>query len=110
MIFKGDFGLATSKFFLHAENVHPSGGQTDFMRQTSYVSQESREFSSLTSNNNMSLQTCMSNAQNDSISLSGAVGTALYVAPELLVPFTKNKFFYTQVNSSFSSLNTIEIN
>ena len=35
--------------------------------------------------------------QNDSTALSGAVGTALYVAPELLVPQTQNKFYYTQV-------------
>ena len=45
--------------------------------------------------------TSLSNPQLDSVSLSGAVGTALYVAPELLVPFTKNKFFYTQVRLLF---------
>jgi hypothetical protein len=34
----------------------------------------------------------------DSTSLSGNVGTALYVAPELLTPRGINKYLYTQVS------------
>lgn len=77
-----DFGLATSKFLLNTQPAG-SGEAGEIHRQNSQNFQDPNLISS-TSNQNI-----------DSISLSGAVGTALYVAPELLVPFTKNKFFYT---------------
>ena len=88
-----DFGLATSKFLLQTENNKPVGsgdGEANLQRQNSQNFQDPNNLTSLNSNNT-------SNPNLDSISMSGAVGTALYVAPELLVPFTKNKFFYTQV-------------
>ena len=85
-----DFGLATSKFFLQKtpENYKHMGSENadaDFARQRLLITQDSKNLTSL------------SNPQLDSVSLSGAFGTTLYVAPELLVPFIKNKFFYTQV-------------
>ncbi len=87
-----DFGLATSKFLI-VDNTKAHGeGETltSMQRQNSQSFQDPSLMSSMTSQN----------PTQDSISLSGAVGTALYVAPELLVPFTKNKFFYTQVGGS----------
>lgn len=82
-----DFGLATSRFLLQtdAARLTGSGEDTDMLRR-----QNSQNFGD--PNNLQSL----SNLNNDSISMSGAVGTALYVAPELLVPCSKNKFYYTQ--------------
>lgn len=87
-----DFGLATSKFLI-LDKTNETGENIGLQRQSSVNFQDPNTMNSLNSQTQ--------NAGQDSISLSGAVGTALYVAPELLVPFTKNKFFYTQVKNGF---------
>lgn len=84
-----DFGLATSPYLLQTDTTKPTGSTDDaaiLRRQTSQNFADPSNLQSLNSNVNI-----------DSISLSGAVGTALYVAPELLIPSAKNKYFYTQV-------------
>jgi serine/threonine protein kinase len=90
----GDFGLATSKF----QKVTPN---------TNYISgsNNSNEIQSANNNSNIAAS-IMSTSLNPDVctstngeflsQLSGAVGTALYVAPELLEPMKKNRFFYTQ--------------
>ncbi len=82
----GDFGLATTKLIIQKENHVTS----NMLSSLPHVS-SSNSVSAIPSNNNSNLNDAL-----DSTSLSGAVGTALYVAPELLTPACKNKFIYTQ--------------
>ena len=89
----GDFGLATTKLFLQKENTSKS-----LTNDTAILPQLLQK---VNSSSNLTFQSGQILSGNDSrhldsTSLSGAVGTALYVAPELLVPTTKNKFIYTQ--------------
>ena len=96
MKFKGDFGLATSRHLLQGDN--PSSGTGGFV--IGFTSSHSNQASlSLTGAN-----------INDSVSLSGAVGTTLYVAPELQTPCSKNKYFYTQVNLTSQKIITLKFN
>ena len=90
----GDFGLATTKLFLQKENTSKSLTGDSTLPAPSAIQR-------VLSNSNLTFQSGQMMSANDSrhldsTSLSGAVGTALYVAPELLVPTTKNKFIYTQ--------------
>ena len=83
----GDFGLATSRFRRQREHITaPNNGMFDIALE------ENVNLNSLTYASNNPYDSL----QLDSLSLSGAVGTALYVAPELLTPSSKNKFIYTQ--------------
>lgn len=87
----GDFGLATTKFKLQKENITAptnSGGMGDIVLEDNL-------------NSLLTLSNTNDSHQLDSMSLSGAVGTALYVAPELQTPSTKNKYIYSQVNAYF---------
>ena len=89
----GDFGLATTKLFLQKESTSKS--------LTNEVALAPSLLHKVNSSSNLTYQSGQIMSGNDSrhldsTSLSGAVGTALYVAPELLAPTTKNKFIYTQ--------------
>lgn len=94
----GDFGLATNKFLIQNENN--TSPNTSNLLPTSVAN--TGVSSSITNNASSAITMSSDNAlekdsrQLDSTSMSGAVGTALYVAPELLVPMSKNKYIYTQ--------------
>ncbi len=77
----GDFGLATSKMIPHA----PFDTKIIF-----------NEESSLTVSQNSSSLVVNDPQFNDSASMSGAIGTPSYTAPEIMEPSYKNKFIYTQ--------------
>jgi translation initiation factor 2-alpha kinase 4 len=85
----GDFGLATTKLIIQKENHHVTSNMLSSLPHVS----SSNSVSAIPSTNN---NTSNLNDVLDSTSLSGAVGTALYVAPDLLTPACKNKFIYTQ--------------
>lgn len=80
----GDFGLATSRFKIQKEHI-PVPGMCDIAVEDNAMSL------SLTHVTNTA-----DSLQHESECLSGAVGTALYVAPELMIPYKKNKYMYTQ--------------
>lgn len=83
----GDFGLATSKLIMQNDN-----------KKSLDISILGDNSASLIGNN---VGHSADSKQLDSVSMSGAVGTALYVAPELITPSNKNRFIYTQVKLSF---------
>ena len=83
----GDFGLATSKLIMQNDIKK-------FQDTTSILAGNGANLSG----NNVESEQCEDVRQVDSVSMSGAVGTALYVAPELITPSNKNRFIYTQVN------------
>ncbi len=89
----GDFGLATTKLFLQKDNTSKS--LTNETAINPHLLQKVNSSSNLTFQLGQ-IMSANDSRHLDSTSLSGAVGTALYVAPELLVPTTKNKFIYTQ--------------
>ena len=80
----GDFGLATSRFKIQKEHITVPG-MCDIAVEDNAMSL------SLTHVTNTA-----DSLQHESECLSGAVGTALYVAPELMIPYKKNKYMYTQ--------------
>ncbi len=95
----GDFGLATSKMMLQKENNNNSNSTSSTSALTSISTFNAAQpgiLSELSEHTNTGDYSSHQLNNNDSQSMSGAVGTALYVAPELLVPSAKNKFIYTQ--------------
>lgn len=91
----GDFGLATTKLLMHKDNSSASTTSNINNNQPNATNHLHANSNNSINNNNSSKLLLSSNA-NDSTSLSGAVGTALYVAPELLTPASKNKYNYNQ--------------
>ena len=86
----GDFGLATTKLIIKNEGL---------TNDVSIVVENSvNSFNSLRNSQAHSSNATTANDSAQASQLSGAVGTALYVAPELMTPSTKNKFIYTQVS------------
>jgi translation initiation factor 2-alpha kinase 4 len=115
----GDFGLATTKLFIQTELHHQASKSLTTETAAAAATTAAAAANGLpllllqqqanrnNSSSNLTFQSGGAAAaaatgqgqdsrQLDSTSLSGAVGTALYVAPELLVPTTRNKFVYTQ--------------
>jgi serine/threonine protein kinase len=92
----GDFGLATTKLLIHKENSSTSTTSNINNNNQSNIATNHLHVNSNNSINNNSSKLLLSSNANDSTSLSGAVGTALYVAPELLTPASKNKYNYNQ--------------
>ena len=93
----GDFGLATNKFLIQNENTSPNTSNmlapnTANLAISNSVTNNASSAITMSSDNALEKDS----RQLDSTSMSGAVGTALYVAPELLVPMSKNKYIYTQ--------------
>lgn len=80
----GDFGLATSRFKMQKEHI-TAPGMCDIALEDNAVSLSLTHVTNPTDS-----------LQHDSQCLSGAVGTALYVAPELMIPYKKNKYMYSQ--------------
>ena len=102
----GDFGLATilqSDPTIAATNANananansnaiPTNQQTN---STNNSTLNSNNMFSLSANSDMNNKYSLTNDSHHSLTLSGAVGTALYVAPELLVLSAKKKYVYTQ--------------
>lgn len=91
----GDFGLATTKLVIQNDHL---------ANETTFLTIGDNNSVSMSNSHKGSLSNNVVNASgaNDSASMSGAVGTALYVAPELEVPSTKNKYVYTQVFNELS--------
>lgn len=94
----GDFGLATSNFILPKDATNSNATNSALFNtgvsSSFQTSNNQSNANSTTDNRFTSILTNDSHLSGNA--LSGAVGTALYVAPELLAPSTKNKYIYTQ--------------
>lgn len=90
----GDFGLATTRLMATqaegADVATTSSTAASATPTTNHMDDSHPQSSHL-----------MSSQLDSAASLSGAVGTALYVAPELMTP-NKNRYIYTQVSFNFN--------
>lgn len=96
----GDFGLATTRAIIVPTSGAAAAAAAS-VQETTTATMQSRDTSMNAADVVSTTAASGTSHMVDSAaagggSLSGAVGTALYVAPELLTP-TKNRFIYTQV-------------
>ncbi len=92
----GDFGLATFTKFILQHDVGINSGNTGQMNTGSLSYHGFTPNQSNTNSINDNVKFTNQTESHHSVNLSGAVGTALYVAPELMVTSSKNKYVYNQ--------------